>query len=79
MLDDRDKKTLVMAEQRWKYPAARVDAIRETFGETETRFWQRVHALLRDPEAAQWAPTTVSRLLRLEAARRAVRSRDRLP
>lgn len=74
MLTDRDKLTLDFCERRWKYAGARQAAILEEFGESETRFWQRVHVLLRDPEAAQYAPTLVSRLLRLEAARRAQRT-----
>lgn len=79
MLDDRDKLTLDFAERRWKFPAAREAAIRDTFGESETRFFQRLTVLLQDPEAHRYAPVTVSRLLRLESARRAQRSNDRLP
>lgn len=79
MLSDRDKLTLDFAERRWKYAGARETAIRDEFGETETRFFQRLHVLLRNPEAHQYAPVTVSRLLRLEAARRQQRSNDRLP
>lgn len=79
MLNDRDKATLDLESKRWKYAAQKDAAIRELFDETPTAYYARLHQLLRKPEAGQFAPLTVHRLLRLETARRATRSNDRLP
>lgn len=73
-LSDVDKATLDLESRWWKYPAAKDTAIRELFDESPTRYYQRLHALLRNPAAAQYAPLTVHRLLRLETARRAQRA-----
>lgn len=74
MLTDRDKTRLDIEATRWKYAAAKDTAIHERLGETPTTYYQRLHELLRNPEAVAFAPVLVSRLLRLEAARRAART-----
>lgn len=73
-LSDVDKATLDLESSWWRYAAQKDAAIRERFDETPTRYYQRLHALLRNPEAVQYAPLTVHRLLRLETARRAQRA-----
>lgn len=78
MLSERDKETLNLESGWWRYPAQKDAAIRERFDETPTAYYARLRELLRNPEAAQWAPLTVHRLLRLETARREQRSSSRL-
>lgn len=74
MLSDRDKATLDMEGRWWKYAAAKDSEVRRLFDESPTRYHQRLHALLRNPEALAYAPMTVRRLVRLQEARRAARS-----
>lgn len=79
MLSEIDKATLDIEATRWKFAGAKDAAIRERFDESPTRYYQRLHELLKNPEALQFAPLTVNRLLRLEAERRRQRSADRMP
>lgn len=78
MLSDQDKAILDLESSWWRYVAQKDAAIRERFDESPTRYYQRLGELLRNPEAVQYAPLTVSRLLRLEAARRAARTPRRV-
>lgn len=70
----RDHMTLRFEDQHWKYPGARETAIRDLFGETPTRYAQRLNALLDRPDALAAYPTTVRRLQRLRDARRTLRT-----
>lgn len=74
MLTIRDHMTLAFAGQRWAHPGARVTAIRDLFDETETRYTQRLMALLERPEAEAAYPQLVRRLRRLRDSRRVARS-----
>ncbi len=62
----------------WKYAGAKEQAIRETFGISSTRHYQRLNALLDRPEALEYDPLLVRRLVRLRDARRGQRSARRL-
>jgi hypothetical protein len=75
MLTVRQKMALDIAGRRYRYEAVREQHVRERLGCTPTRFWQIVDALLDDPEALAYAPTTVRRLARLREQRRAARTR----
>lgn len=77
-LTEQDKATLDLESKRWKYAAQKDAAIRDLFDESPTAYYARLGRLLRKPAAGQFAPLTVHRLLRLEAARRQVRSSERL-
>jgi hypothetical protein len=63
-------------EQGWfKYAGRKESAIRERFDMTSTRYYQRLGAIIDNPEALAHDPMTVRRLRRLRDRRRAVRSR----
>jgi hypothetical protein len=57
-----DLEVLEFARARWKYAGAKVTAIGDRFGENETRYLQRLNALLERPEADAYDPETVRRL-----------------
>lgn len=73
MLNDRDRQTLQLEEVHWRFPAAKEARVMELFGETPTRFYQRLNALLDNPDALAEYPVTVRRLQRLREARRRAR------
>lgn len=75
-LTDQDRAMLELERSWWKYPAAKANAIAE-FGMTETRYYQRLNALIDTPEALAHDPLTVRRLQRLRATRAARRRRLR--
>lgn len=74
MLTVRDHMTLRFEERHWRFAGAKAAAIREQFGESATRYYQRLDALLGQPAALAEYPQTVRRLQRLREARRAFRS-----
>jgi hypothetical protein len=59
-----DQEVLDFAGRRWNYAGAKEQAIRETFGIPPLRYYQRLNALLGDPAALAYAPSTVNRLRR---------------
>lgn len=70
MLSDADRAVLDFGSRFWKHAGAKEAAVVEQFGLSPTRYYQRVAALLRRPEAAAYAPATVRRLTARAAARR---------
>lgn len=68
-LSVRDTMTLDFERKRFKYAGAKEAQIRELFGESATRYHQRLNHLVDRPAALAYAPTTVNRLRRLRAAR----------
>ena len=74
MLNDRDRATLDLAAAHYAHAGRREHDIAETFGESAARFWQRVNALLDQPEAEAAMPAVVRRLRRLREARRVARA-----
>lgn len=73
-LTDRDKAMLTLDDTRFRHAGAKEAAIRDQFGISPTRFWQRVDWLLEQPEALEWDAQVVRRLGRLRAGRRGQRS-----
>lgn len=68
-----EHETLQLEAQRWKYAGLKEQHIRESLGESPTRYYQRLNALL-DTEAAEVAyPMLVRRLRRLRDQRREAR------
>jgi hypothetical protein len=74
VLDDRDKATLDLEAQWFKFTGAKEAAIREKFDESATIFYQRLGALIDNPDALAYSPAVVNRLRRLRDARRAQRT-----
>jgi len=74
MLTVRDHMTLRFEESWWQYAGAKETAIRDQFGESPARYYQRLNALLDKADALAEYPITVRRLLRLRERRRRVRS-----
>lgn len=77
-LSVKDTMTLDFERKRFKYQGAKEAQIREIFGETSTRYAQRLNALVDRPEALAYAPTTVNRLRRLREARQRQRGARRV-
>ncbi|MCD4535623.1 DUF3263 domain-containing protein [Nocardioides sp. cx-169] len=73
-LSDREHKTLQLEAVRFKHAGVKVGRIRELFGESETRYYARLDALLDEPAAVAAYPAVVRRLIRLRQARRVARS-----
>jgi hypothetical protein len=62
----------------WKYSGAKETAVREQFGISATRYYQRLNVLIDRPEALAHAPLLVKRLRRLRSQRQRQRSARRL-
>lgn len=73
MLTVRDHMALTIADSHFKYPGARVSAIRDLLSMTETRHAQLVNALIDRPDAMAERPASIRRLRSLRDARRRVR------
>lgn len=74
MLSVKDKMTLDLEGTRFKYAGAKDQAIHEAFGETATRFYQRLNAILDDPAALAYDAPLVNRLRRLRDLRASART-----
>lgn len=59
----------------WRYPGAKVEAIRERFGLTNTQYYQQLNAFIDTEEAYKADPMLVKRL----RERRVTRSRIAAP
>ncbi|WVX88599.1 helix-turn-helix DNA binding domain protein [Gordonia phage CheeseTouch] len=75
-MTDEDKLMLDLAGQRWNYPGSLEQRVREEFGISVTRFWQRVSQLCDTQEALAYDPIVVNRLRRLRTPFRASGSRS---
>ncbi|QDP43663.1 helix-turn-helix DNA-binding domain protein [Gordonia phage PhorbesPhlower] len=69
-MTDDDRRMLDLAGQRWKYAGSLEQRVRDEFGISLTRFWQKVGQLIDTEEALAYAPIVVNRLRRLRTARR---------
>jgi Protein of unknown function (DUF3263) len=65
MLSEQDRAMLDFEEQRFLQAGHKQAAIRESFGMSATRYYQRLNTLIDDVEAVAYAPTLVNRLRRL--------------
>lgn len=77
-LTEIDHQTLTIEQGWWKYAGAKETHIREMLGESPTRYYQRLNALIDNPEAEAAYPLLVRRLRRLRDVRRDAR-RARTP
>jgi hypothetical protein len=64
-LPDADRALLEFERQRWLHVGMKEQAIREKFGISPTRYWQRLFVVLDKPEALIFDPVLVKRLRRL--------------
>lgn len=69
----RDHMTLQLEGTRFKFAGVKESRVRELFGETPTRYYQRLDHLLDSSDALAAYPATVRRLQRLRDRRRGVR------
>lgn len=60
---------LDLAGARWNYAGSLEQRIRDEFGISLTRFWQRVNQIIDTREALEYSPHTVNRLRRIRSAR----------
>jgi len=72
-LAEEDRAVLRLAGEHWNNAAAKEQAIRDRFGISPVRFYQRLAALMSSPAAEAAEPVIVHRLQRVVAARRARR------
>ncbi|MBN8883339.1 MAG: DUF3263 domain-containing protein [Salana multivorans] len=72
-LTGRERTILDLETRHWQRGAVKADAIRDSLGLGETRYYQALNALLERPAALAHAPSTVHRLRRLRDARQARR------
>lgn len=77
-LAEVDKQLLDFEGRWWKYPGRKEQAIFDELGLTGVRYYQRLNALLDDPNAAAYAPLVVHRLRRLRVTRQRARSARRV-
>lgn len=75
-MNDIDREILAFETQHqfWRYAGAKEAAILERWDMTATRYYQRLNALIDDPEALAIAPTVVNRWRRLREQRQQARS-----
>ena len=71
-LTNDDLAVLDFEDRWWRHPGAKETAIREEFGTTAVRHYQRLTALLDRPEALAARPVAVHRLQRLRDGRRRI-------
>lgn len=73
MMTVRDMMILDFERIHWKYAGAKEAAIRWQLGMSATRYYQRLNALLDNPEALAYNPALVNRLRRVRDLRAAAR------
>lgn len=62
----------------WKYQGSKESTIREEFGISSTRYYQRLNQLLDSEAALAYNPMLVKRLRRMRSSRQRARSARRL-
>ncbi|MBW8750106.1 MAG: DUF3263 domain-containing protein [Propionibacteriales bacterium] len=76
-LTDEHRAMLDFERVHWRYPAGKESEVRERFGLSLSTYQKRLNALLDEPAAVQYAPSTVRRLRRLRQKRIAARRQSR--
>ena len=66
-LSEHQRAILDFERQWWRQPGAKEQAIRDNFEMSPTRYYQALNGLLDLPQALNYDPTLVNRLLRLRA------------
>lgn len=64
-----EQRILAFEGQWWRHAGAKEQAIRDTFGLSPTRYYQRLNRLLDEPAALAHDPVLVNRLRRLRVSR----------
>lgn len=67
-MTDDETRMLDLAGARWRYAGSLEQVVRDEFGISLTRFWQRVSQLLDREDALAYDPVTVNRLRRIRGA-----------
>lgn len=68
MLTDDDKRILAF-ENQWWGKAGKESAILQEFGWRQARYYQRLHAVIGDPDAVKVEPQLVYRVQKVVSAR----------
>lgn len=68
-MNDTDRAILAFESEWWREAGNKERSIRERFGLSATRYYQRLNRLLDEPEALAQQPALVNRLLRLRDSR----------
>ncbi|AUV61599.1 helix-turn-helix DNA-binding protein [Gordonia phage Clark] len=76
-MTDIDRRMLDLAGAWWNYAGNLEQTVRDEFGISLTRFWQKVGQLCDTREALEYAPATVNRLRRMREARQVSRASRR--
>lgn len=77
MLTVKDTMTLDFEAQSWRSAGRKEAAIRHTFSESATRYYQRLAVLIERQDAEEYTPALVHRLRRQRDQRLAARSNAR--
>lgn len=72
-LDYVEQQILKFEKRHFPNPGRKEQAIRDEFGYSTTRYYQRLNTLIDDPAALATAPQLVNRLRRLREQRRGLR------
>ncbi|ATW60822.1 helix-turn-helix DNA binding protein [Gordonia phage BENtherdunthat] len=68
-MTDEERRMLDLAGQRWNFAGNLEQQVRDEFGISLTRFYQRVNQLVDTEEALAYSPVVVNRLRRLRTRR----------
>ncbi len=68
-MTDDDKRMLDLAAARWNYAGNLEQTVRDEFGISLTRFFQRVNQIIDTREALEYSPHAVNRLRRIRSGR----------
>lgn len=79
MLGEVDRRILDFEAAHPGTGPAKEQDIRDVFGFSAVRYYQRLNALLGDAEAEAYSPVLVHRLMRVRGARRRSRDVRRVP
>ena len=78
MLTDTDRAILDFERNWWKYQGRKEAAILEIFGLSGTRYYQRLNALIDDPDALAYDAQLVNRLRRQRVSKQRARNPQRV-
>lgn len=69
MLTEQQRAILDVESRFWRHAGVKEDHVREHLGLTPLAYYQRLNALLDQPEALAYAPAVVNRLRSLRSRR----------
>jgi hypothetical protein len=76
-LTDDQRAMLDFEREHWRYPDGKETEVRQRFDVSLVSYQKRLNALLDEPAALAYAPSTVRRLRRLRQKRLAARRQNR--